>query len=95
MAATPQGGTEVAMDTPTQTIALMEHQAQALLLRTPYPALRSVSCECRGAELILRGRLPSFFLKQMAQSAVARLPGVDRVVNQIEVIAALGKSVRD
>ena len=83
------------MDIPTQTIPLMQNQAQALLLRTPYPALRSISCECRGRELILRGRLPSYFLKQMAQSAVAHLPGVDRVVNQIEVIAALGRSLRD
>ena len=51
-----------------------------------YQAVRSVFCEFRQGLLILRGRLPSFYYKQIAQEAVAGLAGVAEVVNQIEVV---------
>jgi hypothetical protein len=35
--------------------------------------------------LVLRGRAPSYFLKQIAQSAVVGIDGVRRIVNRIEV----------
>jgi len=35
---------------------------------------------------MLRSRLPSYFLKQVAPSALAGLDGVQRVVNRIEVV---------
>ncbi|MGI6415572.1 MAG: BON domain-containing protein [Thermoguttaceae bacterium] len=44
-----------------------------------------MACECAGDVLYLQGRVPSFYFKQLAQEAVGRLPGVGRVVNQIEV----------
>ncbi len=53
-----------------------------------YLALKNVSCEYREGVLTLRGCLPSYYLKQMAQTAVARLDGVQRIDNQIEVIAS-------
>ena len=55
-----------------------------------YPALRSVSCECRHGVLYLRGRLSSYYHKQLAQEAVARLDGVTQVVNEIEVLQTAG-----
>ena len=60
--------------------------ASARLRIAPYPTLRSVSCECDGqGVLLLRGRLHSFYQKQLAQEMVAGLPGVTRVVNHTEV----------
>ena len=61
--------------------------AKARLRATPYPSIQRVSCECddRGV-LFLRGRLGSFYLKQLAQEAVIRLPGVTRVVNGSELL---------
>ena len=64
--------------------------AQARLHKNPYPALKRVSCEFRDGSLILRGCLPTFFLKQMAQAAVAELAGVDRIDNRIEVVSVQG-----
>jgi hypothetical protein len=62
--------------------------AEARLRTMPYRSVQQVSCECddRGV-LFLRGRLDSFYYKQIAQEAVARLPGVTRVVNETEVTA--------
>jgi len=60
--------------------------AQQCLERSPYITVRSVSCECEGGVLFLRGRLPSYYQKQLAQEAVAELKGVRQVVNQTEVV---------
>ena len=37
--------------------------------------------------LVLRGRLPSFYLKQLAQETVSDVEGIVQVVNEAEVIA--------
>lgn len=60
--------------------------AQQCLERSPYATVRSVSCECDGDVLFLRGRLPSYYQKQLAQEAVAELKGVRQVINQTEVV---------
>ncbi len=62
--------------------------AETRLRSNSYLALKNVSCEFREGVLTLRGCLPSYYLKQMAQTAVARMDGVDRVVNEIEVISS-------
>jgi hypothetical protein len=59
--------------------------ASERLRKSPYTALRCVWCEYDAGTLTLRGRLPSFFHKQLAQVAVAGLAEVAQVVNQIEV----------
>jgi len=60
--------------------------AQNRLQQSPLAALRDVSCECRRGVLVLRGRVPSFYYKQLAQETVARIEGVVEVVNEVEVI---------
>jgi len=59
--------------------------AESCLRGNPYLALKNVSCEYHEGVLTLRGCLPSYYLKQMAQAAVSRVAGVARIVNQIEV----------
>jgi osmotically-inducible protein OsmY len=49
------------------------------------PALRQLSWNLDGGVLVLSGQLPSFYLKQVAQEAVAHLDEVREVVNCIEV----------
>jgi osmotically-inducible protein OsmY len=66
--------------------------AEGCLRRNPYLALKGVSCDCRDGVLVLRGCLPSYHLKQVAQEAVARLEGVGAVDNQIEVVAPANPS---
>jgi osmotically-inducible protein OsmY len=51
-------------------------------------ALRDIFCHYHDGVLTLRGRLPTYYLKQRAQEAVAGIGGVERVANEIEVAAA-------
>ena len=60
--------------------------AQQCLRQSPYMTVRNLSCAFEGGTLFLRGRLPSFYQKQLAQEAVAELEGVTQVVNQTEVM---------
>jgi len=63
--------------------------AQQCLEKSPYMTVRNVSCAFEGGVLFLRGRLPSYYHKQLAQEAVAELVGVAEIVNQTEVVHAL------
>jgi len=45
-----------------------------------------VWCEVDGGTLYLRGQVPRFFYKQLAQEAVAGIDGVTQIVNEIEVV---------
>ncbi len=61
--------------------------AEERLRQSLYSNLRDISCECDEAGvLFLRGQVPTFFQKQLAQEAVLHVEGVAQVVNQIEVV---------
>lgn len=53
--------------------------------KSGYLALRDVSCLAQEDEVHLLGRLPSYFLKQIAQEIAAGVEGVRRVINRIDV----------
>jgi len=59
--------------------------ARGRLRGSAYSALREVDCVHRDGVLTLRGRLPSHYLKQLAQVSVTDLAGVRAVANHIEV----------
>jgi osmotically-inducible protein OsmY len=61
-------------------------RAESRLRCNSYLALKNVTCEAREGALVLRGCLPSYYLKQMAQTAVAQVQGARRIVNEIEVV---------
>jgi hypothetical protein len=65
----------------------VRERARQHLRQSPHQELRSVSCECDRGVLRLRSRLSSFYHKQLAQGAVARLSGVRIVVNEVVVAA--------
>jgi hypothetical protein len=71
---------------PAKTIADL---AERCLRSNPYPALKYVSCDSLDGVLILRACLPIYYLKQIAQQAVASLEGVERIENQIQAIPLL------
>lgn len=68
------------------------HQAKERLGSTSYHFLRFVDCCYQNGVLTLRGRVPSFYLKQMAQSVLANLEGVDRIDNRVDVVSPRGLS---
>ena len=61
--------------------------AKSRLQASPYLPLAKVTCEYEDGVLLLQGRLPDFYHKQLAQHAVAEIPGVTQVVNDTEVVA--------
>jgi osmotically-inducible protein OsmY len=48
---------------------------------------RDVTCEFHEGVLILRGCLPTYYLKQLAQTLAAQVDGVQQLDNRIEVPA--------
>jgi len=59
--------------------------AERALRNSPYLSLRNIVCEYRDGVLTLRGCLPSYYLKQVAQAVACSTEGVQRVINEIEV----------
>ena len=55
-------------------------------------ALRDIGCTCREGVVTLRGCLPTYDFKQIAQHVVSELEGVCGIINQIEVLAPSGRA---
>lgn len=55
------------------------------LSASPYFRLRSVWCDYHEGVLCLRGRVPTFYLKQVAQTIACQVDGVEECMNRIEV----------
>ncbi len=69
--------------------------ADRCLRSNPYLALKNVSCDLLDGVLVLRGCLPTYYLKQVAQEAVSSLEGVQRIDNQIQVVTPACPSRQD
>jgi osmotically-inducible protein OsmY len=57
------------------------------LQRSPYAAVRRVTCYFDEGVLVLQGDVPSYYQKQLAQSAVTGFSSIERVANRIRVTA--------
>jgi hypothetical protein len=67
--------------------ASIQAAAERALRSGPYPALKKLSCDYQDEVLVLRGCLPSYYLKQIAQEVVAhQVMGMGRLDNQIQVV---------
>ena len=62
--------------------------AERRLWESSHLALRGVSCEYKEGMLILRGRVPTYYLKQLAQTLMKDLNGIELIVNRVEVVQA-------
>ncbi len=58
---------------------------QERFARSPYLPLRKIRCYLHHGVLLLRGRVPTYYLKQLAQTIGHSLAGVRQVVNELEV----------
>jgi osmotically-inducible protein OsmY len=65
--------------------AAVQSEAQSLLEQSNYLALRRLRCEFQDGRLVLNGRVPTFYLKQVAQTIVRQLPAVRRIDNRVDV----------
>jgi len=59
--------------------------AEQQLRRSAYRSLHDIRCTMDAGTVVLRGCVPSFFMKQLAQEAVRKTEGVRAVVNELEV----------
>jgi CheY-like chemotaxis protein len=66
----------------------VSESAENRLRGHPYLALRHLACSYHDGVLTLRGCLPTYYLKQLAQSAVAMIDGVKQINNEIEVVGS-------
>ncbi|MGA2066764.1 MAG: BON domain-containing protein [Thermoguttaceae bacterium] len=60
--------------------------AKERISRVPHLTLQRIWCEYEAGTLFLRGQVPSFYYKQLAQEAVNGLEQVHAVANEIEVV---------
>ena len=60
--------------------------AKDRIRRQSHLSVQRIWCDYNGKRLFLRGQVPSFYLKQLAQTAVSGMDGVSQVVNEIEVL---------
>jgi osmotically-inducible protein OsmY len=81
-------GAELVGQAPMNPDDNIAERAESRLRGNSYLALKNVSCEYRNGVLTLRGCLPTYYLKQIAQAVVGRLDGVQHIVNDIEVMSA-------
>jgi len=78
-------GVDVAVRSALPAGRRLSEQIIQVLRATGYLALRDLDAFAAEGIVILRGRVPSYYLKQVAQSAVRELPGVVEVRNQLDV----------
>ena len=62
-------------------------QARRRLRRSAYRELRNISCESQAGVLVLRGGVPSYYLKQLAQETLRPVAGAEVIVNLVHVLA--------
>ena len=70
--------------TPLPTKTLVE-RVDAAMLTNPYLVGRKLRFETHGSRIVLQGVVGTYFQKQMAQEVVRRVPGVERIDNDLEV----------
>lgn len=56
------------------------------LRKTGYLALAELSVRMMGNEVVLKGHVPSYYLKQLAHNIVLDVPGIHTIIDDIEVI---------
>ena len=81
------------MDTDTWTLDERRHSSSEHVLlevrrrlsAADHHALRQIECEYADGVVVLRGCVPSYYLKQIAQAVLLSNPIAERIVNRLEV----------
>jgi osmotically-inducible protein OsmY len=67
---------------------LLERQIASQLAEANRPGLKRLAVNVAGGSVTLRGRVASFYEKQLAIQACRVLAGIDRLIDAVEVAAA-------
>ena len=68
-----------------QEVSPLSDAVRDALARTGHGWLQRIVVEIEGGSVILRGKVPNFYLKQMAQVTVMAVPDVEVVQNELHV----------
>lgn len=66
-------------------------QVTSALQKNPYLDFSTLTCETKEGCVVLRGVVPSYFEKQMAQESIRSIEGICEIFNELEV---LGRTLR-
>jgi hypothetical protein len=69
----------------TPAVSPIVQTVERRLRESSYYYLRSIRCGYEAGVVTLRGRVPTFYLKQTVQSIVEKIEGVEQVLNLVEV----------
>lgn len=83
---TPTRSAQAPASTPRVDHARFAASVESLLHESPYLALRKIKCEFDGESIFLRGRVPTFYTKQVAFTLIEKLDPTVEIVDQIEVV---------
>ena len=62
------------------------HLVREILSTTGYAQLRHLQIYCHSGRVTLQGSVPTYYLKQVAQTAVRRLVGIRGLDNDVKVV---------
>jgi osmotically-inducible protein OsmY len=89
--AEPAGGEKDALQATAQLLTqefedlCLAERVECALRATGYGPLRRAEVSVQARLVILTGRVPSYYLKQIAQTIALAVPGTHRVRNDVEV----------
>jgi osmotically-inducible protein OsmY len=79
----------VALATPlSEQRSILVEKVRNRLSESGHPALRQLQVDETHGLVVVSGRVPSFYLKQLAQTLAGAVDGVHRVCNRTVVIRA-------
>jgi osmotically-inducible protein OsmY len=83
----PHHSEEIGMSSPVQTERIAE-AARERLAASPYSSIRRIDCSYADGVLVLSGEVSSYYEKQLAQSVLIGMEGVEQIANQLSVRGA-------
>ena len=63
----------------------LQHHLESALVTNPHVAGKRLRVENREGRVVVRGKVGSYYQKQMAQESLLRVEGVEELENQLEV----------
>jgi hypothetical protein len=79
---------ETAVVTENVPSGVVQQRAAQALRHSAYAPLTTLRCEFHDGVLTVRGQLPSFHLKQVAQTVLCDVEGVGMIDNRVDVVDA-------
>lgn len=76
---------DVVFATADEVLVALVYQA---LNSSGYPQLRNLQAYCHSGRVTLQGRLPTYFLKQVAQTVIRSVIGVRDIDNDVKVVSS-------